>query len=80
MQVEIYPNPAKASVKIMTGEKTSMVVYDARGKAAFADNSYVFGREIDVSTLVTGIYLIRLTGQHQGGEAFVIQRKLLVIN
>ncbi len=79
ISVGIYPNPANTSVKVSTDEIASLMVFDTKGLTVFRDERQVYERELDVSPLPPGLYLIRLSGTFKSSETWVIQRKLLVV-
>ena len=59
-QVEVYPNPAKDRVAIKGIEAAEVQVYNALGQLV---KSVRGTKEIDLSGLVEGVYLLRITDQ-----------------
>ncbi|MDQ6482651.1 T9SS type A sorting domain-containing protein, partial [Dyadobacter sp. LHD-138] len=66
-QISVYPNPLTFGEKLNLGtpdpDKISHVkIYDVRGKLVFSENKP--GRQIDVSSLRAGGYMVQLTGMN----------------
>jgi len=63
----IYPNPALNVLNISGAENASVVIYDVLGRAVLSQDQLQNSTPIDVSTLVTGTYFVRMTlnGQTQ---------------
>ncbi|WP_124980569.1 S8 family serine peptidase [Nonlabens xiamenensis] len=58
-QIVLYPNPAVDNINIVTDNLkiNSLSIYDTTGQTVFEGK---FSKQIDISTLATGVYLIRL--------------------
>ncbi|MDQ6482661.1 T9SS type A sorting domain-containing protein, partial [Dyadobacter sp. LHD-138] len=66
-KVSVYPNPLTFGEKLNLGtpdpDKISHVkIYDVQGKLVFSENKP--GRQIDVSSLRVGVYMVQLTGMN----------------
>jgi predicted extracellular nuclease len=61
-QIKIYPNPTNGvDLNISTNEDVSIEVFNILGKLVLTDEISTNKNKIDISTLNTGIYLIRLS-------------------
>ena len=60
-QVTVYPNPSEGWLKVNASTPSWVSVYDPVGKCVF--NTYTDARifETDLSTLIPGIYLVKVT-------------------
>ena len=58
IQISVYPNPAKDYVKIEGAEAVEVQVYNAVGQMV---KTIQGSNEINVSGLVEGVYLLRIT-------------------
>lgn len=60
---KLYPNPATDKVFIASASANTIVQYtliDATGKTVAADANYNLGKEIDLSALSTGLYVLHI--------------------
>ena len=71
--VSIYPNPAKGIVNIENVLITNVSVKNITGKTVYVKNNCFENEQINVSNLVSGIYLIRIDNGNQ-----IFTKKLIV--
>ena len=78
MALTVYPNPANNSIFIQmesdqfTGKKNTVKIYSAVGQEVLQSTSYWDHTSIDISSLSSGIYFIRLfDGENQRQGKFV---------
>lgn len=57
----IYPNPAKNLLNIDGAENASVIIYDVLGREVLSMKNTPSSVQVDVSTLVTGTYFVRLS-------------------
>lgn len=70
--ISIYPNPASSSITIQTNEQTeSISVYSADGRLVL--NQDGSSKQIDISTLPSGLYTIQVRQQQGTGYAKFIK-------
>lgn len=73
--VAIYPNPATSVLNIRNAEAASIVVFDILGKKLIQMDNISLDQEIDVASLQTGTYLVKITnGAAVKTEKFIIAR------
>ncbi len=74
----ITPNPATDYVNIMSsGVRTAEIgIYDLLGKAIASSKSTNW--KWDTSSIATGSYIVRLTGESIGGDPFIISRRIII--
>jgi len=77
---EMYPNPSngKVTISFKTNEAVQMSLLDVRGRKIYgklySNNSDVFSKEIDLSTIDSGVYLMNLSsGNKNVTKKLVIQ-------
>ena len=70
----VYPNPALdyTTVKFNSGGKQEVKIYDILGNVQIVENVYS-GQRIDVSSLQSGVYIVRMTGNTSYSK--VLQKK-----
>jgi len=70
----IHPNPASERIHISKNWFVSHVeIYDITGKTVLSKSGFDFGRDIDISFLKSGIYLIKLQS-----ESEIITAKIII--
>jgi len=71
--IQIYPNPAidRVYINYTETENAKMQLYDMIGKCVFESDLTNGTNDIDISSLLKGIYIIKLTGTD-----WTVQRKL----
>jgi hypothetical protein len=72
--VVIYPNPAlnKITINMEEGKYKKFQIFNVVGECVMQDELNNITNEIDISSIVSGIYLIRLTKSNQ-----IFQQKLI---
>ena len=61
--IEIYPNPANASLTVSSNDKISrIIVTNLIGQTIYCSYDHNEKVQVDVSGLATGIYLVRING------------------
>lgn len=73
----LYPNPANDKVFIAAAIQNNIVQYtlvDATGKTIMADNNYNLGKEIDLSGLSTGLYILRIDSNGKASTHKIIKQ------
>ncbi|MGB3465396.1 MAG: T9SS type A sorting domain-containing protein [Cyclobacteriaceae bacterium] len=83
-KISLYPNPSRNYfvVKFSSDdpETYSMKLYDLNGRLILEKRSITPGKEIDISHLREGIYLVNLTTTGEDSPSTVRQLKLKVGN
>jgi hypothetical protein len=59
-EIQVYPNPAYDKLYIKNAAGSEITLFDMPGKIVVKVNNALEFQEIDISNLVTGIYLIRV--------------------
>ena len=63
-EVSLYPNPVKKDLYIKTPSENSTVnIYSLQGSLLKSIPAYQSNEQIDVSTLQSGVYLVKISGQ-----------------
>ena len=61
--VSFYPNPVKNDLFIKTSsEKSTINIYSLQGSLLKSIPAYQSNKQIDVSTLQSGVYLVKISG------------------
>jgi uncharacterized protein (TIGR02145 family) len=73
-RLQLYPNPATDNITINAPEayKSSLCVYNIIGDLVLQQKLYSYKTEINISTLPSGIYIIKVTGMD-----WTVQRKII---
>lgn len=68
----VYPNPANSKINIKFGGNVDMssLIYDITGRLVNVDTSNGEGKEIDISHLESGLYVIKLLVKDTGEMHF----------
>ena len=62
-EVSLYPNPVKNDLYIKTpSEKSVINIYSLQGSLIKSLPAYQSNEQIDVSTLMSGVYLVKISG------------------
>ena len=62
-EVSLYPNPVKNDLYIKTpSEKSTINIYSLQGSLLKTISAYQGHEQIDVSTLMSGVYLVKISG------------------
>ena len=62
-EVSLYPNPVKKDLFIKTpSEKSVIKIYSLQGSLLKTVPAYQSNNQIDVSTLQSGVYLVKISG------------------
>ena len=74
----IYPNPAKniVSIRIENNGNYKVEIYNGYGKVLLEDSLTSLHKTIEISTLPTGVYLVRISNEKSEYSI----RKLVVID
>lgn len=73
--IAVYPNPATTVLNIRNAEASSVVIFDILGKKLIQMDNISLDQEIDVASLQTGTYLVKITnGVAVKTEKFIIAR------
>ncbi len=71
----IYPNPASSILNIDNAENSTIEVYDLLGRVIFSRTNISLKEQLNVSTLNSGTYLIRITNENKVvTDKFIINR------
>ena len=74
-QVTIYPNPASQILNVRNAESATVEIFDILGKSLIQMENISLEEQINVASLQTGTYLIKITnGANVQTEKFVIVR------
>ena len=73
--VIMYPNPASSILNIENAENSSIDVYDLLGRVILSKNNISLNQQLNVSSLTSGTYLIKITNGNQvKTDKFIINR------
>jgi hypothetical protein len=73
--VIIYPNPASSVLNIKNAENSSIEIYDLLGRVVLSEKNISISRQLNVSNLSTGTYLIKISNNGQiKTDKFIINR------
>ncbi len=62
-EISLYPNPVKKDLYIKTpSEKSVINIYSLQGSLIKSLPAYQSNEQIDVSTLMSGVYLVKISG------------------
>ncbi len=71
----IYPNPASSILNIDNAENSTIEVYDLLGRVVLSRTNISLKEQLNVSTLNSGTYLIRITNENKiVTDKFIINR------
>lgn len=72
--VMIYPNPSEGIVNIQTKNNLDIAIFDITGKLVFNAHDISNGNQLDLSTLKTGLYLVKLNdGSNESTQKLIIK-------
>ncbi|MGO2401767.1 T9SS type A sorting domain-containing protein [Mesonia sp.] len=60
IQISIYPNPSNGSIFVSQLDNYTMNVFDLTGKQVFTKNNLNANEEVNLSSLETGIYFVKV--------------------
>ena len=63
--VIIYPNPTKSILNIENAENSMIEIYDLLGRVVLSKNNISLNEQLNVSTLSTGTYLIKISNENK---------------
>ena len=64
--IYLYPNPSKNNVKISLGiEKANVSIFDMSGKLVQTNKNYISDKNIDISNLPIGVYIVRISSNNK---------------
>lgn len=65
VKLSVFPNPTKGVFRISTGSENTvdLNLYSLTGSLVYKNASYVSGETIDIESLPSGTYLLRIEGQ-----------------
>ena len=73
--VIIYPNPTTSILNIENAENSMIEVYDLLGRVVLSENNISINKQLNVSNLSTGTYLIKISNNGQiKTDKFIINR------
>jgi len=73
--VIIYPNPTKSILNIENAENSMIEIYDLLGRVVLSENNISLNKQLNVSSLSTGTYLIKISNNGQiKTDKFIINR------
>jgi len=72
--VIIYPNPANEVLNIKNAENSDIEIYDLLGRAIVSKSNISLNEQINVSSLTTGTYIIKITNNNQ------VKTKKFIVN
>ncbi len=58
----VYPNPSQKIIVIKGNEMGDIEIFDIMGKKIFVSKKYTLLKELDISALSKGIYIIKISG------------------
>ena len=63
----IYPNPANELLNVFSSEDVAVEMIDISGRVVYSNQSLVAGQKLEIRTgdFSSGVYIIRLSNQHQ---------------
>lgn len=64
-RVVLYPNPSKNTVTITNAENANVEIYDILGKVLLSKTSISLNQEIDLTSLVSGTYFVKINKDGQ---------------
>jgi len=71
----VFPNPVNSDLIIKTNETSNTVtLYDVSGKSILSKVIYKGKNKIDISTLQTGTYILKITGQNSEQTQKIIKQ------
>jgi len=62
--IKVYPNPTNGIFTVSNVEKGAVSIYNIIGNLIYNDNSYVAGKEINISDFTRGTYIVRISTQN----------------
>jgi len=73
--VIMYPNPASLVLNIENAENSSITVFDLLGRVILSENTISSNKQLNVSSLSNGTYLIKISNNGQNKiDKFIINR------
>ena len=73
--VIIYPNPTKSILNIENAENSMIEIYDLLGRVVLSENNISLNKQLNVSSLSIGTYLIKISNNGQiKTDKFIINR------
>ena len=73
--VIIYPNPTTSILNIENAENSMIEIYDLLGRVVLFENNISINKQLNVSSLSTGTYLIKISNNGQiKTDKFIINR------
>lgn len=80
-QILLYPNPAKSMLHLRYHSKNNdhlnLCIYDIAGRCVYSESEIIgkesiFSRDVNISTLPCGIYLVRIVGNDSSSNAKLV--------
>jgi hypothetical protein len=71
-KVELYPNPSTNAFQISVDAK-KVAIYSLTGQLIQTENNCVANKEINISNLAKGIYIVKITNS----DAMAVSKKLI---
>ena len=73
--VIIYPNPTTSILNIENAENSMIEIYDLLGRVVLSENNISLNKQLNVSSLSIGTYLIKISNNGQiKTDKFIINR------
>ncbi len=73
--VIIYPNPTTSILNIENAENSMIEIYDLLGRVVLSENNISLNKQLNVSNLSNGTYLIKISNNGQiKTDKFIINR------
>ena len=73
--VVMYPNPASSVLNIENAENSSIEIYDLLGRIILSENIISSNKQLNVSSLSNGTYLIKISNNGQNKiDKFIINK------
>jgi hypothetical protein len=63
--VIIYPNPTRSILNIENAENSMIEIYDLLGRVVLSENNISINKQLNVSNLSTGTYLIKISNNNK---------------
>ncbi len=73
-QIHAFPNPANTHITIAGAENTKVEIFDVSGMKVFESERYSNNELINVEAFPRGLYLVRISQQHQSATVKFIKQ------
>lgn len=73
-KITVFPNPFSERINIQTsGEKNTLAIYDLKGKKMYCEEGRFMKKQVDLTNLPEGIYVVHLEGESGSESVKVIK-------